>query len=54
MVPQLMNLFPHLVSVMELNFEHLQVSWCTDTVVSFIHTVCLIVSSQPLFDNRLY
>ena len=51
MVPPLMNLFPHLVSVMELNFEHLQVSWCT--FVSFIH-VYFIVSSQPLCDNRIY
>lgn len=30
MVPPLMSLFPHLVAVMELNFDHLQVcSWVT-------------------------
>jgi hypothetical protein len=28
MVPTLMDLFPHLVSVMELNFEHLQAAMC--------------------------
>lgn len=61
MVPPLMNLFPHLVSVMELNFEHLQVRLCTFMVylifVRFIpNSFVLSLSRIPDYfrDNYLY
>jgi hypothetical protein len=53
MVPQLMDLFPHLVAVMERNFEHLSVRHTHKSKLLFFSSRVMVVFFEHMKNENL-